>query len=1040
MKPVITKKHLLLLLFCIAQVADVFSQSYNFRSYSVEEGLPQSQVYKVFQDSKGYLWIGTFAGGATRFDGKSFKIFSEKEGLVNNTVYDIEEGVDKTIWVATNEGLCLISDSKIKTYTVKDGLPSDMIYSLFSDHKGVMWIGTNEGICYYKNNKFVSFKQDTILGKVKVRAIAEDRERNIWLGTNDGAVKYTRSQSFLINKLQGLNSNKVRAIACRKNGEVWIATEAGVNVVTSEVRTVEDSLLKDKVYSVFEDNSGYMWVGTEAHGLINFQEDSRTNFNTSNGLNNNGIRSITQDKEGNIWLGTNGGGISKFEGRRFIHYTTSDGLSNNIVMTFFEDSSRLYMGTFGGGVSVLERNRFSVINNNNGLSNNAVLSITKAPDGSTWFGTYNGITSIADKKVKYLNVADGLPHHNIFSLLNDDQNMWVGTFGGIAVYDGKEFKNFSEKESSSTYNLHKDAKGRIWIASGAGVSKYENGSFKYFDKELPPRTIARTIAEDNTGTLWFGTEKGLLSFDGNKWSSLTEKDGLTSNSIPAIACDGQFLWIGTSKGVDRLDLTAMRKGKKLIKNYGRSEGFKGIECNQNAIYKDRNGTVWLGTINGATKYTPSEDRLNSVEPQTHVTGLKLFLQEVNWDSLYMHTSGVLPTDLVLEHDKNHLTFSFIGISFTSPEKVKYRWRLDGFDKEWSPESFTTEVTYSNLPPGKYSFQVLASNNDGIWNKVPAQYEFEILKPFWLTTWFFLSCAVLLILLVLLIISLRTKKLKRAKSRLEEQVRLRTYQLEEANNIVAQKNKDITDSILYAKRIQNAILPLKGIIENEFPKSFIYFNPKDIVSGDFYWFAKKDERVVLVVADCTGHGVPGALMSMIGNDQLNQIVIEKGITDASEILSNLNRNIKQALKQTDAQSESKDGMDISVCVFNYDKTAVQYAGAHRPLCILRAGANAVDEIKGDKTSIGGITDEKFRFTSTTLFLNPHDRLYMFTDGFADQFGGERGKKFMKRHFKETLLSFKEQPIKHQEQMLNEILTEWKRDLMQVDDICVIGIEV
>ncbi|HEU4719581.1 MAG TPA: SpoIIE family protein phosphatase [Bacteroidia bacterium] len=278
-------------------------------------------------------------------------------------------------------------------------------------------------------------------------------------------------------------------------------------------------------------------------------------------------------------------------------------------------------------------------------------------------------------------------------------------------------------------------------------------------------------------------------------------------------------------------------------------------------------------------------------------------------------------------------------------------------------------------------------------------------------------------------------LETQKETLELQVKERTAEITEQKKVIEEKNKDITDSINYAKRIQDAILPSKEIKYEHFPESFVLFRPKDIVSGDFYWFAEKDGNRFIASADCTGHGVPGALMSMIGNNILNHIVNEKNIVSPDSVLDELHREVRVSLKQHE-QTETKDGMDIALCVFRKDGR-LEFAGAQRPLWIFRN--NGFEEIKGDKFSIGGLQAESERkFTLHAPAVAPGDCIYMFSDGFADQFGGVNGKKYMTKRFREFLFSITAKKMQEQESLLDEELERWKAGATQVDDVLVIGV--
>ena len=292
-------------------------------------------------------------------------------------------------------------------------------------------------------------------------------------------------------------------------------------------------------------------------------------------------------------------------------------------------------------------------------------------------------------------------------------------------------------------------------------------------------------------------------------------------------------------------------------------------------------------------------------------------------------------------------------------------------------------------------------------------------------------SIVLVLILLLVLYSRYALKKRANNQLEEQ-----------NKIIAEKKKEIQDSIDYAKSIQRAILPKAEDIYKCFPECFGLYKPKDVVSGDFYWFAEHNEKIFVSAADCTGHGVPGGFMSMLGIDKLNSAVVEKQMISPSEILSVLNNGIKKSLKQSDAGSSSRDGMDVALCVFDLEKTTVTYAGANRALWIIRKekGVYNLSEINPTKMAIGGLTSDNQVYTEHTVSLNKGDVIYLCTDGYADQFGGENGKKLMTKTLKQMLLSIQHLSMSEQEIYLNSEFEKWKGSLEQIDDVLIFGIRI
>jgi serine phosphatase RsbU (regulator of sigma subunit) len=405
----------------------------------------------------------------------------------------------------------------------------------------------------------------------------------------------------------------------------------------------------------------------------------------------------------------------------------------------------------------------------------------------------------------------------------------------------------------------------------------------------------------------------------------------------------------------------------------------------------------------------------------------------------------------MPYGKNHLTFDFVGISLTTPEKVRYKYRLSPLEDKWL-NTTRNEAVYSHIPPGSYRFEVMAMNNDGYWNEEPESFSFTILPPWYQTWWFYTLCIVLIGTGVYTFIVVRTKALKRQKELLEEQVRLRTQELREEkekveeinkevlekNEIIEEKNKDITDSINYAQKIQEALLPAKARIEQTSLKDFfILYYPKDIVSGDFYWFRKTEKMNFIAAVDCTGHGVPGAFMSMIGHNLLNQIVSREELTHPSEILTRLNKNLKGAFAASDDSIQTNDGMDMGMIGFN-DEGHIEYSGAQRPAWIVRGGTE-LEQIKGSSRPIGGIADLDWEYENHVIQVEPGDTIYISSDGFQDQFGGPKGKKFMTKRLKELLVEIQPLDMQAQFKKLDDSLKEWMEGYEQMDDILVIGLK-
>jgi serine phosphatase RsbU (regulator of sigma subunit) len=515
--------------------------------------------------------------------------------------------------------------------------------------------------------------------------------------------------------------------------------------------------------------------------------------------------------------------------------------------------------------------------------------------------------------------------------------------------------------------------------------------------------------------------------------------------------------VGTDKGIDKITFDDKgRVRKDGIRNYNATDGFIGVECNDNAMYRDADGRIWIGTVKGLTAFNPSAEVPNHNEPQIHITDLKLFFKEADWkargaDSIQPWFN--LPRSLVLPYSDNHLTFSYSAISLGNAQKIKYRYMLEGAETEWSPDRKETSVTFSGLSSGTYTFKVIAAGANGVWNTRPATFTFTISPPWYRSTSSFIIYFIVIVGGTYILVKYRERALLREKKILEDKVTERTAEvvkqkeeLEEQKHVIEEKNKDITDSINYAEKIQRAILPDPAKIKKALPQSFILFGPRDIVSGDFFWYTEVEKagktKYLLAAADCTGHGVPGAFMSMINTSLLNESVNEKAIHQPSEILNEARRGIISALKQTGASGEQKDGMDVALVGLSFSdkKIMLEFSGANNSMYLVRkTDPTVLEEIDPDPMPVA-ISDRTQDFTNHVIELQKGDTFYIFTDGYADQFGGPKGKKFKYSQFKQLLLSIQDKSMDEQHRILDKTMADWKGDLEQIDDILVIGVRV
>ncbi|MDQ3110009.1 MAG: SpoIIE family protein phosphatase [Bacteroidota bacterium] len=1044
---------------------------YNFqvfkRNPEDENSLSNNFVYSIKQDRKGIIWIGTNGGGLNSFN------------------------------PVTGKFIHYINDPKNSA-----SISNDVVRVIHEDKKGNLWIGTDGGMNQFDpaTGKFIRFQNNIndnySIASNKIYAIIEDGAENIWAGTyGKGLSMYDRVKRRFYNyeltteDLERLYPNsvfsdlkrreqcsQVRSMMWYDDTHIWVGSNGGgIEVFNTETKTFESTLYPDgtvfgiastKILDMVDDQNGNIWIGTFESGIEVIGKKNKTiqhytpNEQDGYALSSPGIKCIYRDRYGNMWLGTNGEGINIYftststitHIRHSLRAEVGDNtLKSSAILSVMEDASGLlWIGTSGGGLSTLNRQtgaykHYPELCNS---TNNSVLSLLQARNGVIWVGTYGeGLNSYdpQTKKIKSYTPDDQLLEGTILCIAEEPNTgaIWFGTFGaGIYRLDPAtdSLKQFTVDEnglsSNFIYSMFYDHEGKLWIGTRAGgVMIYDNkrGTFEAFshddkNKKSLSNNIVYCIAEDPTHNIWLGTANGLNRFDReNKTFDIWyEGDGLPSDNIYTVIPDGSGnLWMSHNKGLTRFNPTPAKND--LFKNFGSGAGVQPSEFNQGAYFKNRRGELFFGGQEGLNIINPGKIEMLYPAPPVFVTSYKRFGKEVSLDSniINVHAINVTWRD-------NNFMFELAALNFVDPQKNQYQYKLDGIDDEWSPVTYNRYVSYTNIPGGNYSLHVRASDCNGNWGQEDILLYIHIQPPFWKTNWFYTLCVFVLLAGIFTFIRLRTAAIKKENKILEAKVTERTQEL-------AQKNADITSSIQYAKRIQTAMLPDLEVIYDHFPQSFVLYKPKDIVSGDFYWFEEKDGKNILCVGDCTGHGVPGALMSMIGHNILNQVVLEKGITQPDQILNGLNDGVRAALKQDQHEQDTTDGMDIGIISYDKTKKEILFAGALRPLIVISKGL--LTKIDSDRFPIGGSHDTRdMKFSVHRFFVEPGDTLYMFSDGYADQFGGLKGKKFMVKNLLARLQTIQELPMNEQAKVLEQTFEEWRAGFQQVDDVLLVGVRI
>lgn len=781
----------------------LLAQQYNFRNYSVEEGLAQSQVYAMCEDNTGNIWLGTRGGGLSRFDGISFTNYSINEGLPSNFIRSILKDKDGNLWIGTDMGLARYNGKLFLNFNSKRGLYNETVNALMQDRKGVIWIATEKGIFQFEKDTVVRFGRKLGLPQERVTCLYEDAKGSVWAGTEKGLLRFDFSNnqwSFqALTKKEGLPGNIITCIQEDDAKRLWIATYEGGVAYLSESGfkrfTLKEGLASNTVFTCFRGDQRELWFGT-ANGVTKLLVEGDSlifkTFTHTEGLSNNVVMCGMKDSFGNTWFGTSGGGVCKLGTERFVHYTSIPDVFGNWVYSILQDKKgNMWFGTSEGGVTHYDGKFYKRFSQKDGFTASKVKCIHEDALGNIWFGTISDGAYVFDgKKFKHYTSQSGLTSNFINYMVSDTSGrVWLATAGGGINYledprkNTYKFRSIKQKNGLANDRVNSlaiDNSGNVWAGTaGGGVSKIIPSKdslpvkiLNFNSKDGLTSNHIRSIAISDNGLIYFGTaDAGVMVYDSQKFYLLDKKKGLASNNIYSLIFDNSNqLWVGTEKGIDRVTFVKETFEVEKVSHYGKTEGFVGIETIQNSVFRDANGDLWFGSIKCATVYRASKD-VPLKKPLIHISGISLFFDKLENTEFGKKINPwySLPEDLILPHDKNHLSFQFIGIEHSNPEAVRYRWTLEGFEDKWSPWSQRREAVYSNLPPGNYTFKVTAANELDIQSEKAAEFSFQITPPWWRTWWFRILFFICIIALIWFLISSRYKKAR--KENLLERQRL-----------------------------------------------------------------------------------------------------------------------------------------------------------------------------------------------------------------------------------------------------------------------------
>ena len=739
-------------------------------SWQVENGLPQNSAMCILQTRDGYLWIGTEEGLA-RFDGVRFKVFdkSNTKEIEENWMNGLAQDRNGTLWIGTDGGgLLRYKAGKFERFMPKEIHPR--VWPMYEDRKGTLWVGTlGGGLFQIKNEKILrKYKVNDGLSSNAIWSILEDKKGNLWIGTAKG-LDLLKNGKFV----QHAPIERVAALNEDREGNLWVGSGNGglwrFRDGKSVMFSTKDGLINNIIGSILEDRAGNVWIGTNGGGLSRWKNGSFESFQLTTGDQNFALH---EDREGSLWIGLVPGGLHRLADGAFVSFGIEEGLPDDHVFSVHEGKQEgVWIGTSGGVAQKQKDGSWIKYSKLNGLSSNSISAVFEDTEGFLWVGTYDsGLNRCKNGKCIHFTRQSSSsvePENPIWSLQEDrDGGMWVGTNGaGVSLLQNGKFTDYSTSQGLSDIDVHaivQDDDGSLWFGTeGGGLNHLSHGKFRiYTSRDGLSNDRILSLYKDAEGHLWIGTREGLNRHYKGKFTQYRKKDGLFDDLIHGVREDDQGnLWMTCNRGVFRVskkelndfalgNITSIRS---IV--YGKPDGLRTSECigaNQPGLWKSHDGKLWVPTIRGVGVVDPSQLMANKVKPPVYIEDILID------DVPFIRTKAQA---IEFSPGKKKFEFRYTALSLLIPQRVKFRYKLVGFDQDWVEAGTRRVAYYTGLTPGHYRFSVIASNNDGLWNETGDSLGFYLKPYFYQTFWFYLLCAIGLSLVAAAIYRFRIKKIK-----------------------------------------------------------------------------------------------------------------------------------------------------------------------------------------------------------------------------------------------------------------------------------------
>jgi ligand-binding sensor domain-containing protein/signal transduction histidine kinase len=769
---------------------------YRLVRWDQDQGLPQNVTAGIAQTQDGFLWL-RFVHGLIRFDGKKFDVGKDIQANIELPldVYSLLLGSSGELWISSWKAMyCRLPNGEFKRFGNKDGVPADPLQPLFLDKEGILWIGTeNYGLLQFKENRFSTYAGSMDLARHQVYAFSETNDSAVWVATASGVDRIDRKSGEIrrFSKIDGLPADDVYGLSVDQQGRLWAGTGRGLACLENGIfQPVPNDLCRLPIQTLTTDSHGMIWASIAGGGLWRIEPGTGqlSELPPENGRPLPNIQQIFEDREGNIWLATSEG-LERLSDVKVITYATRDGLpSDNVGTVAAGSEGRIWIGT-SGGLACLKNGtieRISLGSEEEPASSMEVTSLYEDPHGVLWFGTRDGglhrLQNGQDQRVAALN-REGGPGYAMGICNNRAGDLLVGTAGaGLQVFrNGQLVRTFSSADglrNRSIFSLTIDREERVWIGETPGVDVLQGSTISIpgENAEMLSKTTILSTYDDSDGTVWAGGVNGLYRLKAGKWALVAfrpDERMLAPEFFCLLEDDNGNLWSSGSRGIFCVSKHALNEffdGKRSSVNcraFGKADGLKSPDCSN--VYfpagcRLPDGRLAFGTIAGLAVIDPNHLQFNSQLPAVQI-------ERVVADLIHVLPIRAGNQAVQLGPGAHYLEFDYAGLSFTAHEKVRFKYRLDGFDKDWIDAGTNAEAYYTNLAPGTYRFRVIACNNDGLWvpEEAAAATTIVVQPHFYQTIWFAILCAGAFILAVWLLWRWRLQQILEERTRLAREL-------------------------------------------------------------------------------------------------------------------------------------------------------------------------------------------------------------------------------------------------------------------------------